>query len=68
MKAYFTSSDGGTVVVRARAEGDGIIGDLIADVGEGEDFFGVSYADLRSSGAGEIIVDEEGRGRLALPR
>jgi hypothetical protein len=43
---------------------DGRIGDARAEVGEGEEFFGVSYDELRAAGDGIVKVGEDGNGKI----
>ena len=52
MKAFLSKVDGG-VMVQARLEGDGIIGDVTRVVAPGEDFFDLSYDELAAMGDGE---------------
>ena len=57
MHAYF-AIDNGVVVIMMRAEGaDGLVGDLVAEVGEGESFAGIPYGDFVKARAGAIAFD-----------
>lgn len=66
MNWYFTT-EGEQIALRARFEGDGVIGDAREEIGPGETFVGISYDELKAKGAGIIevsgetgrIVDEE---------
>ena len=63
MIAYFsTGSD--VVVVQMRAESDGEIGDMVMEVHAGEEFAGISYADLIAAQAGKIEFDADGKGAI----
>ena len=42
------------ILVSARAEGDGMLGDIFEEVRPGESFWGLSYEDLRNHGSGEL--------------
>jgi len=58
MKAFISIPiDGDFVIVRMRAEGDGILGDLIAEIRPGESFMGDDYDTLVSHGEGEIEIE-----------
>lgn len=62
MQWFFNLDKDGTVQLRARAEGaDGMVGDAREEVREGEDFYGVSYAQLRDAASGVVDV-KDGRG------
>lgn len=64
MNAFFYVDESGRVVVRARAEGDGVIGDMIEDIHRGEAFFGVTYDEMKKRGSGKLTV-KDGRGRIS---
>ena len=44
------TDESGIVVVRRRAEGAGIVGDMVADIEPGQEFAGVAYADMARVG------------------
>ena len=65
MHAYFAIDAHGVVIILMRMEGaDGLIGDLVAEVGEGESFAGIPYGDFVKAKAGKIAFGEDGAGLL----
>jgi hypothetical protein len=57
--------ESGEVVIRARLEwDDGTIGDMIDYMGPGGRFFGLTYEELWDSGAGSILVGDDGSAQI----
>lgn len=60
MKIHLEFLDNGTILVRARAEGDDeTVGDFSQDVGPGEMLFlgdGIQYETLKANGPGEMTI------------
>lgn len=63
MNWFFELVDG-VVYLDARLEDGDTIGDARAEVGEGEEFYGVSYDELRKAGDGVVEVGEDGKGKI----
>lgn len=47
------------VVVQAVARGKGVLGDMIREVREGDDFFGHTYDELKELGEGEVTLADK---------
>lgn len=60
MKVYLTVEKN-RVLIAARAEGEGMLGDLFEEVRPGESFWGFSYEDLKKHGSGELEISEKGK-------
>jgi hypothetical protein len=43
VKLYVSTADNGRILLRARAEGDGIVGDMMRELGPGDSFAGVPF-------------------------
>lgn len=56
---WFFTTDGDRIVLQARFEGDGAIGDAFSQVRPGGKIKNLTYEDLKAAGAGTIVVDGE---------
>ena len=61
---WFFTIDGDVVHLNARLEDVDTLADAHAEVRAGEEFFGVSYDDMRAAESGVVVVDEYGFGHL----
>jgi hypothetical protein len=53
VKIFLTNRPGGTIRLMARAEGEGgRVGDLVRDLGPGDDFLGHPFGELAALGEG----------------
>lgn len=64
MKVFIQSLGGGRVLVRARAEGQDVVGDMSLTLNPGEDFLGWPAAELRALGDGEHEIEPRDNGGL----
>jgi hypothetical protein len=65
-RLFFHTADDGTIILMGRLEGDGVIGDMYAEIKPGENWLNLlSYEDLHQAGAGQIRVHRDGS--LSLP-
>jgi hypothetical protein len=62
MTVFLTvDKDAVRVYVQARAEGEGVVGDVVREVGPDEDFLGWSYDELVALGDGRHDVEVRGQ-------
>jgi hypothetical protein len=62
MTVFLTvDKDAVRVYVQARAEGEGVVGDVVREVGPDEDFLGWSYDKLVALGDGRHDVEVRGQ-------
>ncbi len=62
---WFFSTDGGTVHLMARFEGeDGMIGDAHRELKPGMSFRGIPHAELMKAGAGVVEIGEDGEAEI----
>jgi hypothetical protein len=59
MKMFFARIDD-EIELRARAEGDGVVGDFLYILKPGDNFRGIDYDDLAEHQGGTITVDDDG--------
>lgn len=55
---------GNVVQLQARLEDGDLLGDAYTEVRQGEDFYGISYDELRKAGSGVVELSEKGDGRI----
>lgn len=53
----FLSDAGDGILVMARPEGEGVVGDLVVKVSEGQSFMGWSFDELKALGEGEHEIE-----------
>jgi len=57
MTIYISDYGGGTLLVRMRVTGEGIVGDMAEVVGPGGSTFGLTYDEVRALGYGAHDMD-----------
>jgi hypothetical protein len=62
---WYFHLEGETVVLRARLEGDGLLGDAFSEIRPGQNALGLSYEELRAAGAGTVVI-RNGKARIAV--
>ena len=63
MNFYFELVDD-VVELQARLEDGDVVGDTRTELRAGEDFYGVSFDELRKAGSGVVEVGENGDGKI----
>jgi len=59
---WYFSTHGNAVYLQARPEGRGIVGDAVEEVRPGKSFYGLSFAELKEAGSGQIqVVGKSGK-------
>jgi hypothetical protein len=56
---WFFTVDGDRIVLQARFEGDGAVGDAISEVRPGGKIKNLTYEDLKRAGSGTVVIDGE---------
>jgi hypothetical protein len=64
MNWFFNLESDGVVHLMARLEDGDAIGDAHNEVQAGEEFYGVSYDEMKQARSGRVEVDDEGRGHI----
>ena len=61
---WFFELVGDVVRLDARLEDGDALGDAYTEIHEGEEFYGISYDEMKQAQSGVIEVDSDGRGQL----